>query len=88
MGTNGGTVKQGILVTLVFGQMLEHFLPGPPLAPTMEAHIDAMPVAEAGGKIAPGDSRPKTEQHGFDKQARVFGRTTDLPGATRQAQSL
>ena len=84
MSAHDGGVDHHVLVIVLFGQELENPLENAALGPSVEALVDALPVAEALGQITPRDTGSKPEKNSFDEQPIVRRRAAHMAFAARQ----
>ena len=69
MGLHGDSVHQQVLQVSELNEGWLHPLPNAPLAPTVVALINAVPLAVARGQSAPLRARTSHPQHRFDQLA-------------------
>jgi hypothetical protein len=78
VGSNNGGVDHHVFVVVIFRQRLKNTIENAAFAPASQPLVDVLPIAEAGGKIAPGNAGPVAIQHRLDEQTIVGRRATDM----------
>ena len=82
MRAHDGGVDHHVFAVVVAGQQLENALENPALRPSAETLMDNLPVAEALGQVAPGNTGAIAVENRFDKKPIVGRRATYMAFST------
>jgi len=78
MRPHDGGIDDPVSKVGITDQCFKNPLPDPAFGPAVEAHVDAIPLAELGRQKTPRRSAPYDPQNGIDKQPVVISRATTV----------
>lgn len=87
MCSYNGTVQIQFFEIRVLGELGEYFFPYATDRPPAETPVNAVPLTEARRQVTPRRSGSHNPQHGFKKQAIIFGSSTRVCRLARQQMS-
>ena len=77
MGSHNGTVDHRVFVVGIDSQQCENADPHAAFSPPAPSPMSVVPIAEARGKVPPGDTGAVSMDHRIDEPAIIRGRDAD-----------
>ena len=82
MGSHNGGVDHHVLIVVIGSQVFEYPLENAALTPAPQPFVGVLPVAEALGKVTPGDARAIAIEHRLNEQPIVRRCSSNMPFTT------